>query len=78
MKKTSFTELINIEYNDMIMYQRKLDELLIEKILGKSVYNIFKCNELKVKIKDCSFRIDKLKPKVRQEKINIVLNKIKI
>lgn len=50
----SIAELAIAYHNDMLMYQKQLDEL--EAINSYSVYDKFKCDELKRKIKDCIIR----------------------
>ena len=63
----SIAELAIAYHNDMLMYQKDLDEL--EAINSYSVYDKFKCDELKRKIKDCATTLDKYKTEIREEKL---------
>lgn len=63
----SIAELAIAYHNDMLMYQKQLDEL--EAINSYSVYDKFKCDELKRKINECSIILDKYKPEIREEKL---------
>lgn len=63
----SIAELAIAYHNDMLMYQKQLDEL--EAINSYSVYDKFKCDELKRKIKDCATTLDKYKTEIREEKL---------
>ena len=63
----SIAELAIATHNDMLMYQKQLDEL--EAIANQSVYDIFRCEELRRKVKDCATILDKYKPEIREEKL---------
>lgn len=63
----SIAELAIATHNDMLMYQKQLDE--IEAIANQSVYDIFRCEELRRKVKDCVTTLDKYKPEIREEKL---------
>jgi len=64
----SIAELAIAQYNDMLMYQKQLEEL--EAINSYSVYDKFKCDELRTKIKQCAAMLEKYKPEIREEKLN--------
>ena len=51
----------------MLLYQKQLEEL--EAIANQSVYDLFKCEELRRKINDCVVMLDKYKPEIREEKL---------
>ena len=63
----SITELVMATHNDMLMYQKQLHEL--EAIANQSVYDIFRCEELRRKVKDCAALLEKHKPLIREEKL---------
>ncbi len=63
----SITELAIAYHNDMLMYQKQLEEL--EAINSYSVYDKFKCDELRRKINDCVAALEKYKPEIREEKL---------
>lgn len=60
-------ELATAQYNDMLMYQRQLDELNSSN--DQSVYGLFKREELERKVKDAQFMSSKYKQEIREEKI---------
>ena len=63
----SIAELAIAYHNDMLLYQKQLEEL--EAIANQSVYDLFKCEELRRKINDCVVMLDKYKPEIREEKL---------
>ena len=63
----SIAELAIAYHNDMLMYQKQLDEL--EAINSYSVYDKFKCDELRRKINDCVTTLEKYRPEIREEKL---------
>ena len=64
----SITELAIAYHNNMLMYQKELEEL--EAINSYSVYDKFKFDELRTKIKECATWLEKYKPEIREEKLN--------
>ena len=60
-------ELAIAQYNDMLMYQRQLDELNSSN--DQSVYGLFKREELERKVKDAQFMSSRYKQEIREEKI---------
>ena len=60
-------ELAVAHYNDMLMYQRQLDELNSSN--DQSVYGLFKREELERKVKDAQFMSSRYKQEIREEKI---------
>ena len=62
----SIAELAIAYHNDMLMYQKELDRLEATK---QSVYDIFRCEELKRKIKECATTLEKYKTEIREEKL---------
>lgn len=62
----SIAELAIAYHNDILIYQKELDELEAKQ----SVYDIFRCEELKRKIKECEAILEKYKPEIREEKLN--------
>lgn len=65
--KLSIAELVPATHNDMLMYQKQLDEL--EVINSYSVYAKFKHDELRRKIRDCFWLLERYKPEIREEKL---------
>jgi hypothetical protein len=63
----SIAELAIAYHNDILMYQKELDRLEATK---QSVYDIFRCEELRRKIKHCEDMLEKYKPEIREEKLN--------
>jgi hypothetical protein len=66
-KLPSISELAMAQHNDMLMYQKQLEEL--EAIANRSIYDVFKLQELRRKIKDCAFMLERYKPDIREEKL---------
>ena len=62
----SIAELAIAYHNDMLMYQKELDQLEATK---QSVYDIFRCEELRRKVKDCECFLEKYKTEIREEKL---------
>jgi hypothetical protein len=64
----TITELAVAYHNDMLMYQKELDQL--EANANQSVYDIFRCEELRRKVKDCEVTLEKYKTEIREDKLN--------
>lgn len=62
----SIAELAIATHNDMLMYRKELDHL---EATNQSVYDIFRCEELRRKIKDCATLLEKYKPEIREDKL---------
>ena len=60
-------ELAIAQYNDMLMYQRQLDELNASN--DKSVYGLFRREELERKVREAQFMSSRYKQKIREEKL---------
>jgi hypothetical protein len=59
-------ELAIAQYNDMLMYQRQLDELNASN--DQSVYGLFRHEELERKVRESQFMLSKYKQEIREEK----------
>jgi hypothetical protein len=66
--KGDILQLVIATHNDMLMYQKELDEF--EASTNRSTYNTFKLEDLRRKIKDCAFLLERYKPEVRKYKLN--------
>ena len=60
-------ELAIAQYNDMLIYQRQLDELNASN--EKSVYGLFRREELERKVREAQFMSSRYKQKIREEKL---------
>jgi hypothetical protein len=64
-KLPSISELAIAQHNDMLMYQKQLEE--VEAIVNQ--YD-FRALELRRKIKECAAMLERYKPEIREEKLN--------
>ena len=66
-KLPTIDELAIAQYNDMLMYQRQLDELNASN--DQSVYGLFRREELERKVRDAQFLSSRYKQQIREEKL---------
>lgn len=62
----TITELAVAQYNDMLLYQKKLNELDVN---DKSSYGLFKREELERKVRESEFFLSRYKREIREEKL---------